>query len=244
MELWSLGDSEHVGRALAEAARRRGWTINRLEGWHDLGQLMSDGPRTRLGHVHLDGDGLEQGTRLAATLRAGSARLGPVLVTLDHEGARARHLAWATGCSEVLVAPLDQRELDLRLEALARRALRQKPRALPLDERTVPSWIRVEDSHVRLTPSEAAILHYLARRPGRAIGAHELLATAMGYAPGEGHPDIIRTHMRRLRGKLGACRAAIVTRAGHGYRWEGSEGLQIQDGLPRIQRPGKADLTA
>jgi len=30
MELWSLGDSEHVGRALAEAARRRGWTINRL----------------------------------------------------------------------------------------------------------------------------------------------------------------------------------------------------------------------
>ncbi|MEB3237492.1 MAG: winged helix-turn-helix domain-containing protein [Candidatus Sericytochromatia bacterium] len=244
MELWSLGASGQVMRSIVETARRHGWRLTTLETWSGLRTLESDSPRPRVGHVHLPGEGIEQGTRLAAILSGSAGRLGPVLVTLDHAGARARHLAWATGCSEVLVAPLDPLELDMRLAALARRALRARPRAQEPQEPTGTPWIQVDDQLVRLTPSEAAILHYLAHRPGRHVSARELLACALGYEPGEGHPDIIRTHMRRLRGKLGSSRNAVGTRAGQGYRWDGATGLRIREGLPRIVDPEKATRMA
>ncbi|MEB3299448.1 MAG: winged helix-turn-helix domain-containing protein [Candidatus Sericytochromatia bacterium] len=244
MELWSIGAAQHLRHTLSQAARRLGWAYLPVTDWKELGRLRPDTHRPTVGHVHLPGDAMEASSHLAARIRSGALPQGPVLVTLDHQSSTVRHLAWATGCSEVLAPPFEERELLARLEGLGRRAQRLRPRNVLPDQVQPCPWIHVLDRPIHLTPSEASILSYLARRPGQHVRVHELLSGALCYTPGEGHPDIIRTHVRRLRAKLGAARHAITTRAGHGYRWDPEAGVSLKQGLPRTMGPGETPYLA
>lgn len=76
---------------------------------------------------------------------------------------------------------------------------------------------------VGLTRLECSLLEYLMRRAGRPVPMEELLERVWGFEPGTGAPEVVRAHMRNLRGKIqgvGADRNLIVTLPGRGYMVE------------------------
>lgn len=73
---------------------------------------------------------------------------------------------------------------------------------------------------VELTRFESLLLEYLTRRPGWPVPCEELLERLWGFEPGTGTPEVVRAHVRNLRGKLqaiGASRDLIQTLPGRGY---------------------------
>lgn len=78
--------------------------------------------------------------------------------------------------------------------------------------------IEVEGAVVHLTPTELALVRYLAERRGRAVSRGDL-AEALRDLDGA-DPRNIDAHMSRLRRKLGPAAALIATVWGHGYRFD------------------------
>jgi DNA-binding response OmpR family regulator len=85
---------------------------------------------------------------------------------------------------------------------------------------------RVEGRRVDLTPREFALLHALARQPGRVFSRDDLAAAAFG-PDYEGSERTIDAHVKNLRAKIErdpAAPAVIVTVFGVGYRFARGEG--------------------
>ncbi len=55
---------------------------------------------------------------------------------------------------------------------------------------------------VQLTPTEFRLMHYLAQRRGTIVSAEELLEKVWEFYPGTGSSELVRSHVRNLRGKL------------------------------------------
>jgi DNA-binding response OmpR family regulator len=84
--------------------------------------------------------------------------------------------------------------------------------------------VLVRHSVANLTPTEFRLLEAMAREPGRAFSRAELLDRAFGYDY-EGLERTVDVHIMNLRRKIEAEPAQpryIVTVAGVGYRFEGS----------------------
>lgn len=78
--------------------------------------------------------------------------------------------------------------------------------------------IEVGGAAVHLTPTELALLRYLADRRGRAVSRGDLAAALRDLDDAD--PRNIDAHMSRLRKKLGPAAALIATVWGHGYRFD------------------------
>jgi two-component system phosphate regulon response regulator PhoB len=77
------------------------------------------------------------------------------------------------------------------------------------------------DGSVTLTPTEFRLLEYIMERPGTVVTAEELLEKVWGFFPHTGSGDIVRSHMRNLRRKIGKVvrgREVIRTLPRRGYR--------------------------
>ena len=71
-----------------------------------------------------------------------------------------------------------------------------------------------------LTPTEFDLLRYLMLHANETCSATRLLQHVWGYPPGIGSTDLVRTHMKNLRNKLGECpaRPALLRTVRHrGY---------------------------
>lgn len=80
--------------------------------------------------------------------------------------------------------------------------------------------VRRREGTLRLTSTEAALLRYLAERPGQAVPREELLQEVWGYAEGVASRSV-DTAVRRLRAKLESDRhhpAHLISEHGVGYR--------------------------
>lgn len=78
--------------------------------------------------------------------------------------------------------------------------------------------IEVEGDVVHLTPTELALLRFLAERRGRAVSRGDLAEALRDLDVAD--PRNIDAHMSRLRRKLGPAAALIATVWGHGYRFD------------------------
>lgn len=84
--------------------------------------------------------------------------------------------------------------------------------------------VRGADGLVRLSPKEAALLDYLADRPGATVSREELLREVWGYREGV-MSRTLDTTVRTLRAKIEADRTTpshVLTDPGGGYRFEPS----------------------
>jgi DNA-binding response OmpR family regulator len=72
--------------------------------------------------------------------------------------------------------------------------------ALGLNCRTFD--LTVEGRIVPLTPAEFELLYYLMSRAGQVFSAEQLLRDLWHYPPGAGRPELIRAHIKNLRGKI------------------------------------------
>jgi two-component system OmpR family response regulator len=163
---------------------------------------------------------------IARVRRIAQAAKGAAVVVLAEAATPAeRTEALRAGADACFVRPLHFIELELRLEALSRRA--PAPAALggmtlAAAERTA----RLGEHSLALSPQEFRLLDYLARHPGAVLPADRIQANVWGDDSDLG-PDLVRTSVSRLRRRLERAfgRGFILTVRGHGYRFE-PEGLE------------------
>jgi DNA-binding response OmpR family regulator len=110
------------------------------------------------------------------------------------------------GADDYVPKPFDLRELEMRVQAVLRRARPQltgeslEVGGLTLNLRTHEA--SSDAGTAILTPTEFTLLEYMLRRPGEILPTHRLLGDVWDYPPGVGDPALVRMHIRNLREKL------------------------------------------
>ena len=83
---------------------------------------------------------------------------------------------------------------------------------------TASHTVRVSGEEVALTPKEFDLLVFLASNKGIALSREKILQKVWNYDY-FGEDRTVDTHVKMLRGHLGACRKMIVTVWGIGYKF-------------------------
>lgn len=151
----------------------------------------------------------------------GNAR---ILILTGRTTVDEKEVGFEAGADDYLTKPFHVRELLSRVRALMRRSAETATDELKLGNLTVSPRLftaRVDDVEIRLTPKEFAILEFFIRRPNQ-VFSPELLLDSIWPSDTEASTANIKTHMHRLRDKLGDKPGTpqIVTVHGAGYKFE------------------------
>ena len=135
--------------------------------------------------------------------------------------------AFDMGAADYMVKPFSPTELTARIKAALRKHAGldhdESPEPFVLGELTIDYFhrrVNVDSRQVHLTPIEYDLLRVLSLNSGRAL-SHEQLLRRVWYITTAGDPQVVRTHLRRLRRKLGDDAdnpKYIFTEPGVGYR--------------------------
>ncbi|MEX1010204.1 MAG: response regulator transcription factor [Chthoniobacterales bacterium] len=170
------------------------------------------------------------GEEVCRTLKAQASTADiPVIMLTAKAQAEERVAGLELGAEDYVAKPFSPRELILRVENVLRR--RRAPDddgrcskfgAFELDREKFE--IRADGTKLELTALEFKLLAMLLENAPLAVSREVLLRDVWGY---RGTPDsrTVDTHVRRLRGKLGAYADRVETRRGEGYcfRVEGGD---------------------
>jgi two-component system, OmpR family, alkaline phosphatase synthesis response regulator PhoP len=136
----------------------------------------------------------------------------PAMFLTAHDTIDDKVAGFQAGADDYLGKPFNPRELEVRVEALLRRAQGAAPSAGGDDERITVGELVIDKrrhevslggSRVDLTPLEFQILELLASEPGRAWSRNALLDQVWSTEY-EGYQRNIDPHINRLRKKLEA----------------------------------------
>jgi two-component system KDP operon response regulator KdpE len=153
-----------------------------------------------------------------------------VLTARDRQGDKVAALD--AGADDYVTKPFDPGELLARIRAALRRTPTEAPRAGSV---TAAGDIEIDLARqlvtrggqpVALTRTERRLLEVMVTNPGRLLPHDFLLREVWGQGYGT-EANYLRTFVGQLRRKLGDSAAdprLILTEAGIGYRWIGSEG--------------------
>nr|MBO2511699.1 DNA-binding response regulator [Gammaproteobacteria bacterium] len=149
----------------------------------------------------------------------------PVLI-LTARGSWAERIdGLKAGADDYLTKPFHPEELQLRIQALLRRAhgMANQPcleaAGLQLDE--ARQCVSQRGREIDLTAAEFRLLRYFMLHPGQILSKSHL-AEHLYDGERERDSNVIEVHVNHLRRKLG--REVIETRRGQGYRFHGVAG--------------------
>jgi two-component system OmpR family response regulator len=150
----------------------------------------------------------------------------PVLMLTARESVEDRVTGLDAGADDYLAKPFAYDELLARLRALARRAPRERPAVLELDElRLDPASHRAwrGETELDLSAKEFALLELFMRSPGVVLSREQLLNGAWDMSF-ERRSNIVDVYVRYLREKVDRpfSRHSIETVRGVGYRLRGA----------------------
>jgi DNA-binding response OmpR family regulator len=166
------------------------------------------------------------GTELCRRLRREPATRRTPIIMLTARASEADRVAGLDlGADDYISKPFSVRELLARVRAVLRRAdessaARYEDGRLRIDFEDMR--VGCDDSPVKLTRKEFALLAALARASGRVATRQQLLDSVWGYEY-YGDTRTLDVHIRRLRQKLGPCGDCIETVVGVGYRFKGCQ---------------------
>lgn len=160
----------------------------------------------------------------------------PIIVLTVRDDERSKVQALDAGADDYVTKPFGMDELLARVRAL----LRRTPNADESMADVVTSSFRLDlaahrafrreqtdrgtdnESEVRLTPTEWAMVEHLVRYAGRLLTYRQLI-TAVWGASFDPDPNLLRVHMAHIRRKLeidGRRPKHFITDSGMGYRFE------------------------
>jgi two-component system OmpR family response regulator len=147
----------------------------------------------------------------------------PVLILTARGSWAERIEGLKAGADDYLAKPFHPEELQLRIQALLRRArgLSNQPQlqaaGLSLDEGQ--QRVHCAGQDIELTAAEFRLLRYFMLHAGQILSKSHL-AEHLYDGETERDSNVIEVHVNHLRRKLG--RAVIETRRGQGYRFSGN----------------------
>lgn len=208
--VWVIEDDDALQCLLAFLLEREGYQVTAFSNGTDaIRQARTRRPDLALLDIGLPG---ESGEEVCRVLCGGPGEDSiPVVVLTGRQEPFERYRMFSVGADDFLQKPVDNMELIMRVRNKLRRSVpenghgAQRPRFLNSLDLTLDlanHVVKTPDREVLLTPSEFAVLKFLAERPGQAVGTETLLVQALGYPPKLGNPDVLRTHVRHLRQKL------------------------------------------
>ena len=231
MKLLLVEDNATLQTTLQRTLMRQGFdVVVCADGARALGQWQASQPDLVLLDLSLPGcDGLD------VLVQARAAGLNcPVIILTARGTVGDRILGLNTGADDYLAKPFDLDELEARIKALLRRRspTTELPRPVPLpgerqQDTVTPAFcgLQIDMEHgavyhhgepLELPPRELALLRAVLAKPGHAIAKEKLFEVVF---PGELDvlPEAIEVVAYRLRKKLAATGAQLVTVRGLGY---------------------------
>lgn len=219
MRLLLVEDSVGLADELVTGLQRQGYAVDWLADGRDAARQGSCEPYDlMILDLGLPG---KPGLEVLRDWRAQGVAT-PVLVLTARASWAERIEGLKAGADDYLCKPFHPEELQLRIQALLRRAhgLANQPQleagGLLLDE--ARQVVRCGAEDIELTAAEFRLLRYLMLHPGQLLSKGQL-AEHLYDGETERDSNVIEVHINRLRGKLG--RTAIETRRGQGYRFAG-----------------------
>ena len=130
-----------------------------------------------------------------------------------------------SGADDYVVKPFSPRELVARVKAVLARTMPKPAEStgsytfgdLSID--TASHSVKVAGQEASLTPKEFDLLVFLVSNKGIALSREKILQKVWNYDY-YGEDRTVDTHVKMLRGHLGACRKMIVTVWGIGYKFD------------------------
>ncbi len=221
MKLLLIEDNPTMQATLKRSFERRGLQVVGCDdGARALDRWRASLPDVVLLDLNLPGrDGLD----VLAAARAEGLRT-PVIILTARGTVGDRILGLNTGADDYLPKPFDLDELEARVMALARRGgvaggtagAGATPAFCGLQADSESGAVYHAGQALELAPREAALLRALLARPGQAV-AKERLFELVFAGEGEVQPDAIEVVAYRLRKRLAATNARLVTLRGLGY---------------------------
>ncbi|EST13880.1 response regulator [Pseudomonas putida S610] len=220
MRLLLVEDNVPLADELTTALQRQGYAVDWLADGRDAVYQGQCEPYDLI-ILDLGLPGLP-GLEVLAQWRAGGL-LTPVLILTARGSWAERIEGLKTGADDYLSKPFHPEELQLRIQALLRRArgLANQPKleaaGLHLDERR--QCVSREGVDIQLTAAEFRLLRYFMLHPQQILSKSHL-AEHLYDGETERDSNVLEVHVNHLRRKLG--RTVIETRRGQGYLYAGS----------------------
>ncbi|MBH3343189.1 response regulator transcription factor [Pseudomonas parafulva] len=220
MRLLLVEDNVPLADELTTALQRQGYAVDWLADGRDAVYQGQCEPYDLI-ILDLGLPGLP-GLEVLAQWRA-AGLLTPVLVLTARGSWAERIEGLKAGADDYLSKPFHPEELQLRIQALLRRArgLANQPKleaaGLHLDERR--QCVSREGVDIQLTAAEFRLLRYFMLHPQQILSKSHL-AEHLYDGETERDSNVLEVHVNHLRRKLG--RTVIETRRGQGYLYAGS----------------------
>jgi DNA-binding response OmpR family regulator len=148
----------------------------------------------------------------------------PVIMVTVHDTPQDKVAGLDLGADDYITKPFDLRELDARINAVARRASPPAPRVIRAGDLTLDDErkeVVVRGRPVTLSPKEYELLRLLASRPGKVFSTDEIVAAVWPDRDAAAAEDV-KKYVHMLRTKIeehpGQPKIVLTVR-GFGYRF-------------------------
>lgn len=153
----------------------------------------------------------------------------PVLMLSARDQEYDKLFGFEVGADDYVTKPFSTKEVMARVRSILARAKPEKSRNVEQFGGLVVDFdgrnVIVDGAKADLTPKEYELLFYLVKNKGLAVSREKLLTNVWGFEF-YGDDRTVDTHIKMLRGNLGAYRDCIVTLRGLGYKFEYEEGIE------------------
>ncbi|MBM3818472.1 MAG: response regulator transcription factor [Acidimicrobiia bacterium] len=227
MHILVAEDDRDIADLVAHYLQKSGWTSH-VTGAGDEALAYARSHPIDLAILDVMLPGMS-GLDVCRALRADRATATLPIIMLTARAEEADRIrGFEIGADDYVPKPFSPNELVARVRALARRArpatepgpetLQAGPILMDLSKHTVSE----DGREVRLTAKEFLLLRYLIEHRGRVLSRDVLLTDVWGYQY-TGGTRTVDVHVRRLREKLPALVASLVTVKQFGYKLAGDD---------------------